>query len=79
MTKGSAAQDAVSKVFQAVCGSIFGFAIDTSSNPGYTIEKGYPEAPSEAIREEYFKYAEQNRYEHQELPGKIGLGVIVKG
>jgi len=60
-------------------GLIISHDIDTSSNPNYTIENGYPEAPSEAIREEYFKFAVDNRYEHYQLPGKIGMGVIVKG
>jgi hypothetical protein len=60
-------------------GLIVSHDIDTSSNPGYTIEKGYPEAPSEAIREEYLRYADRNHYEHYELLGKIGMGVIVKG
>lgn len=58
-------------------GLIISHDIDTSSNPGYTIEKGYPEAPSEAIREEYFRFAKEMGCKHYELPGKIGMGVIV--
>lgn len=49
---------------------------DTSSNPDYTIEKGHPEAPSEAIREEYLKFAKDRGYKHRDLPGKCGMGVI---
>jgi predicted O-methyltransferase YrrM len=49
---------------------------------GWTIEElgpiegaGYP---SKAIREEYFKFAKDRGYEHTELPGRCGMGVMVK-
>ena len=60
-------------------GLVLSHDIDTSSNPGYTVEKGFPEAPSEALREEYFKFVTNKGYVHYELPGNIGMGVIVKG
>lgn len=55
---------------------------DIDPIPGWTIEEIGPELgkgyPSKAIREEYFKFAETNGYEHIELPGRCGMGVMVK-
>jgi len=60
-------------------GLIISHDTDTSHNPGWTIEKtGNPGAPSEAIREEYLKFARDNQYEHYDLPGICGMGVVVK-
>jgi len=60
-------------------GLIISHDTDTSSNPAWTIEKsGNANAPSEALREEYFKFASERRYEHYELPGACGMGVMVK-
>lgn len=55
---------------------------DIDPIPGWTIEEMGPEMgvgyPSKAIREEYFKFAEAHGYEHTELPGRCGMGVMVK-
>jgi predicted O-methyltransferase YrrM len=52
---------------------------DTDPIVGWTIEEGAgPGYPSKAIREEYFRFAENHKYEHYELPGRCGMGVMVK-
>lgn len=58
-------------------GLIISHDIDTSHS--HTIENGHPEGPSEAIREEYFRFVTETGYYHYELQGFAGLGVIVKG
>jgi predicted O-methyltransferase YrrM len=54
---------------------------DIDPLPGWTSEELGPELgvgyPSKAIREEYFKFAAEHGYEHQELPGQCGMGVMI--
>jgi predicted O-methyltransferase YrrM len=59
------------------CGLIICHDIDTSH--GRTREKtGDPGAPTEAIREEYFKFVQERNLSHTELLGGwAGMGVIV--
>jgi predicted O-methyltransferase YrrM len=53
---------------------------DIDPLPGWTIEELGPELgvgyPSKAIREEYFKFVEEHKYDHAELAGRCGMGVM---
>ena len=50
---------------------------DISPEPGETLEDlPGSDRPSIAIREEYFKFCREHGLEHEELPGKYGMGVM---
>ncbi|MCU1305186.1 MAG: hypothetical protein JWQ87_5470 [Candidatus Sulfotelmatobacter sp.] len=52
---------------------------DIKPEPGMTLED-HPgsDYPSIAIREEFFKFAAEHNLEHEEIPGKFGMGMMIK-
>lgn len=52
---------------------------DIKPEPGMTLED-HPgsDYPSRAIREEFFKFAAEHNLVHEEIPGKFGMGMMIK-
>lgn len=51
---------------------------DICPEPGQTLEDGGGDYPSVAVREEFYKFCLDHDLENFELPGKYGMGVMLK-
>lgn len=51
---------------------------DICPEPGQTLEDGGGDYPSVAVREEFYKFCLEHDLENFELPGKYGIGVMLK-